>query len=430
MVRVRMRRALAVALLAGAVVGPTATAAADLVATPGAVDFGDRVVGWTEGYDQTVVLAAGADTNVGSIGTKAPFFVRHHDCGTRIAAGGKCMVWVGFNPTAVGPVQGSVQVAYGASGGMHLLEVPLTGTGVAPPAAPTGVAVKLDERTGYPVVSWSPSTAPSLTGYVVYAAKSGDPLDQLITLNAGGPTTYTRPMPAGIWDYAVATRVTAGVGLPSARVTIASAVYVPPSAPLDLAATVGPNARQVNLTWKPPADPGSPNQLEYHVHRAAGRSPSTSDWRYVTATKATSFVETPPTSSNVWSYTVTASTVVGRGGVTAPVVADVTPAATVPGVPQNVKVTAASGANTVTWTAPASNGGAGITGYRVYRYANGGSPFAFIPGTGLTYTDEPPVVRKTTYTYSVSAVNSLGEGPQSAPVAPSTTSGGGGKPRK
>ena len=74
---------------------------------------------------------------------------------------------------------------------------------------------------------------------------------------------------------------------------------------------------------------------------------------------------------------------------------------------------------------PASDGGSAIIGYDIYRgTGNGGGPLLASVGPVASYTDAS-AVNGTTYYYEVSAVNSVGEGPRSAPIAatPATVPG-------
>src|SRR5256884_188853 len=94
---------------------------------------------------------------------------------------------------------------------------------------------------------------------------------------------------------------------------------------------------------------------------------------------------------------------------------------TPPSAPKNLAATAGNAQVTLTWQAPASNGGSPITNYRIYRgtSSNGETLLATI-GNVLTYTDTA-VTNGVTYYYQVSAVNGAGEGPRSneASVTPS-----------
>src|SRR5438034_1095934 len=86
---------------------------------------------------------------------------------------------------------------------------------------------------------------------------------------------------------------------------------------------------------------------------------------------------------------------------------------TPPSAPQNLAATGGNAQVTLTWQAPASDGGSPITNYRIYRgtSSNGETLLATI-GNVLTYTDTS-VTNGVTYYYQVSAVNAAGEGPRS-----------------
>jgi fibronectin type 3 domain-containing protein len=95
------------------------------------------------------------------------------------------------------------------------------------------------------------------------------------------------------------------------------------------------------------------------------------------------------------------------------------PAATVPGAPTNVTAVAGSAAATVSWTAPASNGGSPITGYVVRVYTGTSttpstSATAAATATSLAVTG---LGNGTSYRFDVAAVNAVGTGAASALTA-------------
>src|SRR5229473_2258544 len=107
----------------------------------------------------------------------------------------------------------------------------------------------------------------------------------------------------------------------------------------------------------------------------------------------------------------------GRRGTSTEVSA--TPATT-PGSPSGLTVTAGHSLVTLSWTAPASDGGSALTRYRVYD----GTTAGFQDGTAATTsTGTSATVTRltdgTTYYFRVAAVNAVGEGPAS--VEASTT---------
>jgi PKD repeat protein len=93
-------------------------------------------------------------------------------------------------------------------------------------------------------------------------------------------------------------------------------------------------------------------------------------------------------------------------------------AGTAPGAPTGLTATPSSGQAALSWTAPANNGGVNITSYKVYRGTTSGGETLLTSGgcsglgAVLSCTDTG-LTNGTKYYYKVSAVNSIGEGPQS-----------------
>jgi hypothetical protein len=118
-----------------------------------------------------------------------------------------------------------------------------------------------------------------------------------------------------------------------------------------------------------------------------------------------------PAKTATSSVTVTASPVAG----------------TPPGAPTGLTATAGNGQVSLRWTAPASNGGVNITSYRVYRGTSSGGETLLTAGgcsslgAVLSCTDTS-LTNGQPYFYKVSAVNAIGEGPQST-EASATPSG-------
>ena len=87
---------------------------------------------------------------------------------------------------------------------------------------------------------------------------------------------------------------------------------------------------------------------------------------------------------------------------------------TVPGAPAIGSASAAEGEATISWTAPASNGGSAITGYKVTPYANGTAKPAIDVAAGTTSLLVTGLANGTPHTFKVAAVNAVGTGPDSA----------------
>jgi len=93
-------------------------------------------------------------------------------------------------------------------------------------------------------------------------------------------------------------------------------------------------------------------------------------------------------------------------------------AGTAPGAPTGLTASAGNGQVSLSWTPPASNGGVNITSYRVYRGTASGAETLLTSGgcSGLgavASCTDTGLTNGQAYYYKVTAVNALGEGPQS-----------------
>jgi YVTN family beta-propeller protein len=84
---------------------------------------------------------------------------------------------------------------------------------------------------------------------------------------------------------------------------------------------------------------------------------------------------------------------------------------TVPSAPQNLQASGSNSQVTLSWAASASNGGSAITGYEIERSTDNGNTWSVITSntgsTATTYSDTG-LSPSTSYTYRVSAINSVG----------------------
>jgi titin len=86
-----------------------------------------------------------------------------------------------------------------------------------------------------------------------------------------------------------------------------------------------------------------------------------------------------------------------------------------PSAPQSLAAKAGDGSVSLTWTPPASNGGAAVSGYNIYRSTSPGGEGSTPVKTGVTTTSftDTSLTNGTTYYYTVAAVNAAGTSPQS-----------------
>ncbi len=208
-------------------------------------------------------------------------------------------------------------------------------------------------------------------------------------------------------------RITRSARYTGATITVPTAAFPdvgPMSAPTSLAATGG-NA-QVSLTWTAPSYNGGSAITDYSVQFS---SDSGSTWTTFSRTASTtaSQVVTGLTNGTAYVFRVAGINANGTGTYTA-ASSSVTPAsASVPGAPTSLTFGATS-CNTgyFYWTAPASNGGSAITGYRLRGSVNNYATFTAASSTSAGGSKQYFAgLDANTWTVRVSAVNAVGEGP-------------------
>ncbi len=289
--------------------------------------------------------------------------------------------------------------------------------GAQPPGAPTNVnGSPLDRAVS---LTWSapasnggsPVTGYRITPYVGSAAQ--DPV-----LTGSPATSFTV---AGLTDgvgytFRVAAVNAAGTGpdsAPSAVVTPQPAP--PPGPPTDVTATAG-NAT-TSLRWSPPVSDGGSPLIGYRITPYIGGVAQTP---INTGNTATTYTLTGLQNGTTYTFTVLA--VNGSGPGPESVESNpVTPAPpTVPGAPTGVTGAPRDSAVSLTWTAPAADGGAAITSYRITPFIGANAQAPVNTGSAATGFTVTGLQNGTAYTFTVAATNSVGTGQASAPSPPVT----------
>jgi hypothetical protein len=349
------------------------------------------------------------------------------DGATLTAPGGSGIDLANVQVVDAGEIDATVTVASDATRGTHVLTLtnPDGGTVTVDlpvyvaPSAPAGLSVTPGD--GSLTVSWSAPAdngGDAVSSYTVRVAPETGGGTPVSATTADGSTTdqlVTGLVNGTAYDVSVVATNGAGDG---PAVNGAGTPRTVPSAPANL--TVTPKAGELDLSWSAPADGGSPitgYTATVTPHGGTALAPHT------LAASSTSDAFTGLTNGTAYNVSVVASNVVGDS--TAATGA-ATPRTT-PGAPTSLTVTPGNGTLSVSWAAPADNGGAAVSSYTatVTPHA-GGAAQTFTSGDGTTTTHQfGALTNGVLYDVSVVATNAAGDSsatgagtPRSVPAAP------------
>jgi len=200
-----------------------------------------------------------------------------------------------------------------------------------------------------------------------------------------------------------------GLGTPDSTSAFArsAGTVTDPTAPLALSAVSGHTS--VSLSWAAPSANGGSAIIGYNVYRGLS---SAGETLLASGVATRSYLDTAVTDGTTYYYEVTAVNGLGEGPRST--AASATPQAAVPGSPRSLTAQKATAKGvTLAWTAPASNGGAAISGYRLSRSTSSRRETFYVTvtctATTCTYTDTG-THSGTTYYYEVAATNKVGTG--------------------
>src|SRR5881409_1068949 len=223
-------------------------------------------------------------------------------------------------------------------------------------------------------------------------------------------TTYT---------YRVSDINSVGTSPPSNTTSATTSVVSSPPSGLAAAAV---SSSQINLSWTAPADNGGSAITGYKIERSMDGGSSWSTLVANTGSTATTYSDTGLAHTTTYTYRVSAINSVGTSPPSNG--ASATALAIAPSPPSALGATAVSSSQiNLSWASPTDNGGSAITGYMIERSANGGSTWTTMVSnsgsTATTYSDTG-LAAGTTYTYRVSAINSIGTSPPSNTASATT----------
>ncbi|HEX2023038.1 MAG TPA: fibronectin type III domain-containing protein, partial [Candidatus Thermoplasmatota archaeon] len=297
----------------------------------------------------------------------------------------------------------AVAAVNGAGEGARTPEA--SATPAATPSAPQGIsATRGNQQVS---LSWSApaSTGGSaITGYRIYVGTSSGALALLDTI--GTNTSYVAAgLTNGVRYYFHVTAINgAGEGPATSEVSTIPATV--PGGPQSLAATGGDG--QVSLSWSAPASNGGSSVTGYKIYMGTS---SNGETLLDTIGTNTSYVAAGLTNGQTYWFYVSAINTVGEGSLSNEASAA---AAAVPSAPQSLSATRGNQQVSLSWSAPSSNGGSAITGYKIYVGTSTGSlSLLDAIGTNTSYV-AAGLTNGQVYYFAIAAVNAQGEGARSA----------------
>ena len=278
---------------------------------------------------------------------------------------------------------------------------------VAAPSAPTGINAVAGNKQA--TVSW---TAPAdenggaITKYTVqYTIVGGTSWTTVVSATTATQATISNLAAGSSYVFKVAANNAAGTGAYS---DVSTAVVPFASAAAPTALTALPDAiGQVKLSWTPPAAPAGGAITDYSIQYSSNNG---TEWKNYPHDP---LITSPVVISGLTlgtSYVFRVAAVnVGGAGVYAKSAAVVP--RTMPTAPASVSATGGDSKAIVTWTAPLSNGGSAITGYKVEYAVSSGTDWKSITAAATATTATVTgLINGTSYLFRVSAVNVAGTG--------------------
>ncbi|MDP1848477.1 MAG: fibronectin type III domain-containing protein [Solirubrobacteraceae bacterium] len=360
-------------------IGAGAASAPSEAATPAGVPAAPTGVSATRGDEQATVSFAAPSANGSPITSY-----------TVTASPGGATATGGAGPLAVTGL---------SNGTSYTFRVTATNAvGAGAPSAPSNAATP----AGLPSAPTSVSaTRGDDTATVSFAAPyaNGSPISSYtVTASPGGATASGGAGPVAVsglsngtsYTFTVTATNAVGEGPASAASNAATPAGVP-AAPMGVSAARGDE--QATVSFAAPSADGSPI-TSYTVTASPGHASASSTGSPITVGGLLN--------GTAYTFTVTATNDVGEGTASDPSDA-VTPAG-LPGAPTDVAAVAGDGDAYVTFTAPDANGAA-ITSYNVT--ASPGGATASSTGSPVTIGG---LANGTSYTFTVTATNDVGEG--------------------
>jgi PKD repeat protein len=270
--------------------------------------------------------------------------------------------------------------------------------------------------------SGTPTTGNAPLTVSFTSSGSGGTAPYTYSWNFGDGTTGTGQNPSHTYTTA---------GTYTAIVTVTDSASPANTATANVPITVSSAGQALTATASATPTSGQvPLNVAFTGSGAGGTPPYTYSWNFGDGTTSTAQNPTH-TYNTAGTYTATLTVTDSASPAhtaTSSVTITASPiAGTVPDAPTGLAASGANGQVSLTWNAPANDGGVAITSYKVYRGTSSGTETLLTSGgcsglANVTTCTDTGLTNGTKYYYKVSAVNSIGEGAQSTEASATPTS--------
>ncbi len=284
---------------------------------------------------------------------------------------------------------------------------PITATPGTVPGAPLNLVARAD--IGKVNLTWNAPSSDggyAITDYTIYRSTTNS-IPSSFSFTTTTTTFEDASVTSGVtYNYWVKARNSAGEGAAAGPAVIGAKFT--PSVPQSLNGELQNGT--VSLSWTEPSNDGGAEITSYRIYRGLTETTLSQ----INTTTMLIFNDTNTIKGQTYYYAVSAVNEVGEGAMSE-VLNIFVPLSSVPSVPLDLKAEFVNGKVLLSWSAPTSDGGGDITGYKIYRGTSQATLSYITSVTGTSFEDTG---RRdgVTYVYTVAAVNEAGDGPSAAPV--------------